>query len=114
MLHYVDVKILFMLLQGITSNQDGNYYCMNCLCSLRLKNKLKSHENSYKDHHYCHMVMPDEDNNITNQNQVKNFSKTLFVIYVETESILEKIHACDDNLEQSSKTLISKQTECGY
>ena len=37
---------------------------MNCLYSIRTESKLKSHENVCKDHDYCHIIMPEEDNNI--------------------------------------------------
>ena len=42
--HYLAVKILSVLLKGITSKYDGDFYCLNCLHSFRTKNKLESHE----------------------------------------------------------------------
>ena len=41
------------LLRGITSENNGNYYCINCLHSFRIKNKLKSLEKVCKNCDYC-------------------------------------------------------------
>ena len=54
--------------------------------------------------------MPEEDKNILKDNQDKKSLKTAFVIYVDTESLLGKIHACDNNPEKCSKTKISNHT----
>lgn len=59
------------------------------------------------------MIMPEKDNNILKDNQDKKSLKTAFVIYVDTESLPEKIHACDQNPEKSSKKK-SNDTSCGY
>ena len=40
--HYLAVKKLSALLKGITSNHKGDFYCLNCLHSLRTKYKLES------------------------------------------------------------------------
>ena len=90
--HYLAMKSLFRLLYGIASNHDVDYYCMNCLYLLRTESKLKSHENVRKDRGYCHMRMPEKDDNIL------------------TESLYEKIHACDYNPEESCTAKISKHT----
>ena len=37
-------KKLSALLHGITSQHKGDFYCLNCLHSFRMENKLKSHE----------------------------------------------------------------------
>ena len=41
--HYLAVKSLSRLLRGITSNHDGDYYCLNCFHSYRTENKLNVH-----------------------------------------------------------------------
>ena len=40
--HYLAVKRLPALLRGITSNDDGEFYCLNCLHSYRTKINLKN------------------------------------------------------------------------
>ena len=42
--HYLTVKNLSRLLRGITSNHDGDFYCLNCFHSYRTKNKLDTHK----------------------------------------------------------------------
>ena len=43
--HYLAVKKLSASLRGITSKNDGDFYCLNCLHSFRTKNKLELHKN---------------------------------------------------------------------
>ena len=59
--HYLAVKSISRLLRGITSNHDGDFYCLNCFHSYRTKERLKKHEKICKDHDYCFVKMPDED-----------------------------------------------------
>ena len=40
--HYLALKNLPALLRGITSNHDGDFYCLNCFHSYTTKNNLNS------------------------------------------------------------------------
>ena len=40
--HYLAVKNISGLLRGITSNHDGDFYCLNCFHSYTTKKNLKS------------------------------------------------------------------------
>ena len=60
------------------------------------------------------MVMIEEDNKIWKCNQDKKFLKSPFIIYANTESLLDKIHTSNNDPEKSSTTKISKQTVCCY
>ena len=62
--HYLALKLLPALFKGITSNHDGDFYCLNCLHSFRTKDKLKKHNNVCKNHDYCYTEMPKEYKNI--------------------------------------------------
>ena len=62
--HYLALKLLPALFKGITSNHDGDFYCLNCLHSFRTKDKLKKHKNVCKNHDYCYTEMPKEYKNI--------------------------------------------------
>ena len=42
--HYLTVKNLPELLRGITSTHKEDFYCLNCFCSYRTRNKLKAHK----------------------------------------------------------------------
>ena len=59
--HYLAVKSISALLKGITSNHKGDVYCLNCFHSYRTKKTLKKHEKVCKDHDYCYVKMPYED-----------------------------------------------------
>ena len=62
--HYLAVKSISGLLRGITSNHNGDFYCLNCLHSYTTEKKLRKHERICKDHDFCDIKMPDEDNKI--------------------------------------------------
>ena len=46
--HYLIVKNLSRLFRGLTSNHDGDFYCLNCLHSYRTKNKLDAQKKYVK------------------------------------------------------------------
>ena len=77
--HYLAVKNLFRLLSGITLNQNGEFYCLNSFHSYRTDNKLKKHEK------------------VCNEKSIK----VLFIIYVDLECLLQKMHSFMTNLEKS-------------
>ena len=56
---------------------------MNCLYSFRIKNKLKSHENVCKDHDYCDMIIPKEDNSVLKFNHAKIFEEPMLSMQTE-------------------------------
>ena len=66
--HYFAVKKLFALLRGITKNY-GDFYCFNCLHSLRTNNKLESYKRVYENKDFCSIIMPSEDTKILAVNQ---------------------------------------------
>ena len=41
--HYLAIKKLSELLRSITSKNNGDFYCLNCLYFFRIKNKLERH-----------------------------------------------------------------------
>ena len=41
--HYLSVRSLSALFIGITSNNNGDFYCLNCFHSYHTHNKLKEH-----------------------------------------------------------------------
>ena len=59
--HYLSVKSISGLLRRITSNHNGDFYCLNCF-PYTTEKKLKNHERICKDHDFCHIKVPDEDN----------------------------------------------------
>ena len=85
----------------ITSNNNGDFCCLNCFCSYRTKNKLDLHKKVCENRDYCQVEMPNKDNNTIEFNQ-KDYGKAPFVIYADLECLLEKISTCYNNPEESS------------
>ena len=95
--HYLAVKNLRRLLRGITSNHNGDFYCLNCFHSYSTENRLKKHERVCNDHDYCYVEMPNEDNKILKYDHGKKLLKDPFMIYAGLERFLEKMHSCQNN-----------------
>ena len=57
------------LLRRITSNHNGNFYCLNCFHSYSTKNKITKLERLCNDHDYCYVEIPNKDNKILKYNQ---------------------------------------------
>ena len=88
--YYLAIKNLSGLLRGITSNHNGDFYCLNCPYSYRTKSKLKKHEKICKNHNFCHLKMPDANKNILESKPGKESLKHAFVIYADLECLLKK------------------------
>ena len=97
---YLPVKKVPALLRGITSNHNGDFYCLNCFNSYSRRNKLKKHGSVCNDHDYCHVEMPNEDNKILKYNHGEKLLKTLFMIYADSDCLLEKMHLSQNNHEK--------------
>ena len=88
--HYFAVKSLSVLLRGITSNHNGDFYCLNYFHSCRTEKKLKKHERVCNDHAYCYVEMLDEGNKIWKYNYGEKPLKAPFMIYADLECLVEK------------------------
>ena len=105
-LHYLAVKKLSALLRVITSNHNRDFYCLNCFRAYTTENKLESHKKLCENHDYCCIEMPNEDNKILQYNHGEKSMRAPFIIYVDLESLLEKIDTCHDNPEKSRQSLV--------
>ena len=79
--HYLAVKNTSGLLRGITSNHDRDFSCLNCFHLYTTRKKLKKHERICRDHDFCHVKMPDENNKILKYNPGEKLLKHPFTIY---------------------------------
>ena len=111
---YSSNKRLSGLLRGVTGNNNGDFYCLNCSHAYRTENKLEKHKKICENHDYCHVEMPNEDNKIIKYNQGEKSIRSPFIIYVDLECLLEKISTYYNNLEELSTTEINKHTPSGY
>ena len=89
--HYLAVKGISALFRRMTSNNNGDYYCLHCFHSNRTNNKLKRHERLSNKNDYCHVKMPKEDNKILKYNHEEKSLKSPFIIIADLECILPKI-----------------------
>ena len=62
--HYLAVKSFSSLFRGITGNNNGDFYCLNCFQSYTTENKLKKHKKVCENHDYCYVEKPEEDTKI--------------------------------------------------
>ena len=99
--HYIAGKKLSTLLRGIASKNNSDFYCLNCLDSIRTKNKLESHKRVCENKDFCNVTISFEDTKILEFDQYQKFDKAPFIIYADLECIIEKIDACKNNSENS-------------
>ena len=95
--HYLVVKNLSRLLRGISSNHDGDYYCLNCFHSYMTENKLNAHKKVCENHDCCNIEMASPNNNIIKYNSGEKSLELPFIIYADLESLLKKIDTCYNN-----------------
>ena len=112
--HYLAVKSLSRLLRGMSSNHNGNYYCLNCVHSYSTENKANSHKKVCENHGYCNTEMLSNENNLINYNKGEKSFKLPFIIYADLECLLEKISTCYNNPGLSSTTKINQHVPSGY
>ena len=98
--HYLAVRSLSALLRGISSSNNGDFYCFNCFHSYRTHSKLKKHERVCNNHEYCHVEMPKENEKILKYKPGEKSLKAPFIIYADLECILKK-QSCQNNPENS-------------
>ena len=72
-------KKLSALFKRITSNNNGDFYCLNCFQSFRTEKKLKKHCDVCKNHNYCYAEMAKDDNKILKYN-IGRKSISLFML----------------------------------
>ena len=88
------------LLKRITSKRDGDFYCLNCFHSYI--------QNVCKNHNYCYIETPKENDKILKYNYGEKSIKVSFVIYADLECLLEKIDTYQNHPQKSSTTKKNK------
>ena len=107
-------KSLSTLFWGITSNHDGDFYCLNCLHSFSTDNALKKHERLCDNNDYCDVKMPIQFNKTLKYNYGEKSLKTPFVIYGDLECLLIKKQSCQNNPNESYTERKVIHEPCGY
>ena len=113
--HYLAVTNLSALLQGNSSNHEGDFYCLNCFNSYTTKNKLKEHEEICNNHDSCHIEMPKWVEKILKYNPGEKSLKAPFAIYLDLEYLLKKEQSLqNNNLEESYADKKAKHEPSGW
>ena len=95
--HYFAVKKLSRSLRGITSNHNGNFYCLNCLHSYRTEKNFKNMKKYAK---IMSIAVQKCQKKILKYNSGENSLKAPFTIYEDLGCILTKIHICQNDLKK--------------
>ena len=86
--YYLKVKSISALLRGITSNNHGDFYCLNCLHSYRTKEKFKKHEKACNNHDYCYVKVPNEFEKILKYNSSWKFLLWLILSLIKCKKFV--------------------------
>ena len=98
--HYLAVKSIKRLFKGITSNHEGDFYCLNCLHSFQTDNALRKHERLSNNHDYCKPILPSEGKNILKYNSGEKSLKAAQTIYFDLETLQVKHESCSNDPEK--------------
>ena len=99
--HYLAVKSISALFREVISNNNADFYCLNCSHSNRTNNTLKKNERLCGKNDYCHVKMPKEGNKILKNNDWEKSLKYPFIVIADLECILPETSSCQNNPEKS-------------
>ena len=108
------MKSFSTLFRGITSNNNGDFYCLNCFYSYRTEKKLKKHEKVCHNHDYCYVKIPKEGDKIRKYNHGEKSLKVPFMFVVDIEYLLKKIHSYQNDPKKSYTGKKAKHILSGY
>ena len=95
------IQSLSRLFRGITLNNHGDFYCLNCLHSFRTEDMLKRHERICENNNYCEVAMPTNSNKILKYHYGEKSLKTPFLIYTDLKCLLLKQQSGQTNPNKS-------------
>ena len=108
------IRSLSRLLSGITSNHNGDFYCLGYFNSCSIDNELKKHERSCDNHDYFYVKMLTEYNKTLKYSYGEKSIKAPFIIYLDLECLLKKEQSCQSNPEKSYTEIEAKHEPSGY
>ena len=97
-------------MEGISSNNHGDFHWLGCLHSLRTQSTLKNHTELRQHNHFCGIELPKKGKNIKQYKPAAKSLKMNSVIYADFESIWLPYNTCEN--ETTKK--INQQVPCGY
>ena len=88
--YYPAVTDISALFQKISSNHDGDFYCLNFFGSCTTKNKLKEHEEICNNNESCSIDMPSWAEKTLKYNPGEKSLKAPFTICLDLGCLLKK------------------------
>ena len=110
--HDIAIKSISALLNGVSSEHNGDFYRLNCSNSYRSKQKLVDHEKLSANNDFS--AMPEENNKFISRTPGKNTLKNPFIIYADFDCILKPIDTCDNAPDNSFTIKQNVHTPCGF
>ena len=107
MIYYLVVTRISTLLIGITSNYNGNFYCLNYVPSFRTRKKLKLQENVCENKDFWSVTMSCEENILLEFTENLKPVKLPFLLYADLECWIKNISGSKNN----SKKIIWRKKE---
>ena len=104
------IESLSRLLRRVTSNHDGDFYCMSCFHSICSDDSLRKHKRLCGNHNYCNVDMPEKNKNKLKYRYGEKLLKAPFIIYADLECLLKKEQSCQNN----PKTSYSLDLICSF
>ena len=95
------IESLSRLLRRVTSNHDGDFYCMSCFHSICSDDSLRKHKRLCGNHNYCNVDMPEKNKNKLKYRYGEKLLKAPFIIYADLECLLKKEQSCQNNPKKS-------------
>ena len=99
--HYITIKSISGLFRGITSNNNGDFYCLNSFDSYRTKKVLSKHSLINNNHDYCEIVLPEEKKKALKYSQGSYSLKMAHGFYLDIECLLVRYKTCLNNPNKS-------------
>ena len=87
--HYLTLRSLKALINGVTSNHNGDSYCLICFHSYETQKALKKQMKVCNIKEYCYVEMPEGDASIKYHCGIQSV-RAPFVMYADLESLLKK------------------------
>ena len=113
--HYCYIKSLGRLLRQQYYNTQ-RHFCLSCLQGYTTEGLFEKHRTLCRGAAYrpTRIDMPEKGKNILQFTNYQKQMKAPFVIYADSESILEKMDTCIPAPGESSTTQIDKRKPCGF
>ena len=107
-------KSFSRLMRDISSNAHEKYYCFGCFHSFTCESTLEKHTQLCKDHSFCKIKLPDNDNKVREHKHGSKALRMNDIIYVDLECLLVNQDTCFNNPNKSHTTNIAQHIPSGY